>query len=189
MIAALGTLAFLATLWLLVVVGAAVLEESGAKIAAALKGKRDTPSIGVAAWRRDAASTGAHAEWRVKCLGITQQLVNPHPSRQSRVSERYPIRPRTLTGSATGFSPKTRTMPLSALSRPRMCLINVVRFPGPFSPTRPKTWPRTIFKVAWSRASLPSNRRVKSVISITFSLAAGRHLLVGFCLHGFMALF
>ena len=39
MIAAFGTLAFLATLWLLVVVGAAVLEESGAKIAAALKGK------------------------------------------------------------------------------------------------------------------------------------------------------
>jgi hypothetical protein len=38
MIAAFGTLAFLATLWLLVVVGAAVLEESGAKIAAALKG-------------------------------------------------------------------------------------------------------------------------------------------------------
>jgi hypothetical protein len=39
MIAALGTLTFLATLWLLVVVGAAVLEESGAKIAAALKGE------------------------------------------------------------------------------------------------------------------------------------------------------
>ena len=39
MIAALGTLVFLATLWLLVVVGAAVLEESGAKIAAALKGE------------------------------------------------------------------------------------------------------------------------------------------------------
>ena len=38
MIAALGTLVFLATLWLLVVVGATVLEESGAKIAAALKG-------------------------------------------------------------------------------------------------------------------------------------------------------
>ena len=38
MIAALGTLAFLATLWLLVVIGAIVLEESGAKIAAALKG-------------------------------------------------------------------------------------------------------------------------------------------------------
>lgn len=38
MIAALGTLAFLATLWLLVVMGAAILEESGAKIAAALKG-------------------------------------------------------------------------------------------------------------------------------------------------------
>ena len=39
MIAALGTLVFLATLWLLVVVGAAVLEESGDGIAAALKGK------------------------------------------------------------------------------------------------------------------------------------------------------
>jgi hypothetical protein len=39
MIAPLGTLAFLATLWLLVVLGAWVLEESGAKIAAALKGK------------------------------------------------------------------------------------------------------------------------------------------------------
>jgi hypothetical protein len=39
MIAPLGTLAFLATLWLLTVVGAAVLEESGAKIAAALKGR------------------------------------------------------------------------------------------------------------------------------------------------------
>ena len=38
MIAALATLAFLTTLWLLVVVGAAVLEASGAKIAAALKG-------------------------------------------------------------------------------------------------------------------------------------------------------
>jgi hypothetical protein len=39
MIAALGTLPFLATLWLLVVLGVRILEESGAKIAAALKGK------------------------------------------------------------------------------------------------------------------------------------------------------
>jgi hypothetical protein len=39
MTAALGTLPFLATLWLLVVLGARVLEESGAKIAAALKGR------------------------------------------------------------------------------------------------------------------------------------------------------
>jgi hypothetical protein len=46
MIAALATVTFLATLWLLVVVGAAVLEESGAKIAAALKGHR---SVGMAA--------------------------------------------------------------------------------------------------------------------------------------------
>ena len=49
MIAAFGTLAFLATLWLLVVVGAAVLEESGAKIAAALKGRpQQQPSTGSA---------------------------------------------------------------------------------------------------------------------------------------------
>jgi hypothetical protein len=39
MTAALGTLVFLVTLWMLVVVGAAVLEASGAKIAAALRGK------------------------------------------------------------------------------------------------------------------------------------------------------
>jgi hypothetical protein len=39
MTAAIGTLPFLATLWLLVVLGARVLEESGVKIAAALKGK------------------------------------------------------------------------------------------------------------------------------------------------------
>ena len=39
MIAALATLTFLATLWLLAVVGATVLEESGGKIAAALKGQ------------------------------------------------------------------------------------------------------------------------------------------------------
>jgi len=45
MIAALGTLPFLATLWLLVVVGAAVLEESGAKIAAALKGAGRQPPL------------------------------------------------------------------------------------------------------------------------------------------------
>ena len=39
MIAPLGTLVFLATLWLLVVLGATILEESGAKIAAAFKAK------------------------------------------------------------------------------------------------------------------------------------------------------
>ena len=47
MLAAFGTLAFLATLWLLVVIGAAVLEESGAKIAAALKGKPVAPMLPV----------------------------------------------------------------------------------------------------------------------------------------------
>ena len=71
MIAALGTLAFLATLWLLVVVGAAVLEESGAKIAAALKGKRDRPAIAVRgcavadqAAARSRSAVSAPAEWR-----------------------------------------------------------------------------------------------------------------------------
>lgn len=39
MIAVLGTLPFLATLWLLVVLGTAVLEESADKIVAALKGE------------------------------------------------------------------------------------------------------------------------------------------------------
>ena len=48
MMAALGTLAFLTTLWLLVVVGAAVLEESGAKMAAALKGKPVRPAVATA---------------------------------------------------------------------------------------------------------------------------------------------
>jgi len=43
MIAALGTLPFLATLWLLVVLGASALEESGAKITAALKGESKEP--------------------------------------------------------------------------------------------------------------------------------------------------
>jgi hypothetical protein len=45
MTAALGTLIFLATLWLLVVLGAMVLEESGARIAAALKGRPPHRSV------------------------------------------------------------------------------------------------------------------------------------------------
>ena len=45
MIAALGTLPFLATLWLLAVLGARTLEESGAKIAAALKGRQVQPAF------------------------------------------------------------------------------------------------------------------------------------------------
>ena len=39
MTAALVTLVFLATLWMLIAVGAAVLEQSGGKILAALKGR------------------------------------------------------------------------------------------------------------------------------------------------------
>ena len=52
MIAALGSLPFLATLWLLVVLGAKVLEESGAKIAAALKGVPQLPANDVGVRRR-----------------------------------------------------------------------------------------------------------------------------------------
>ena len=69
MIAALGTLVFLATLWLLVVVGAAVLEESGAKIAAALKGAQDRPAMAsvtvrVRARPRLQQPTRVTASWR-----------------------------------------------------------------------------------------------------------------------------
>jgi hypothetical protein len=52
MTALLGTLPFIATLWLLVVLGAAVLEESGAKIAAALRGEAvKQPSVPASAPR------------------------------------------------------------------------------------------------------------------------------------------
>lgn len=68
MIAPLGTLAFLATLWLLVVLGASVLEESGAKIAAALKGKPARPrlpvSLRVRARSRFQQPIRAKARWR-----------------------------------------------------------------------------------------------------------------------------
>lgn len=68
MTAALGTLPFLATLWLLVVLGARVLEESGAKIAAALKGRplhlaaaSRTRRVRV---RNDRQPRRAHPQWR-----------------------------------------------------------------------------------------------------------------------------
>ena len=68
MIAPLGTLAFLATLWLIVVLGAAVLEESGARIAAALKGKsahRHAPlPVRVRARSRFQQPIRAKARWR-----------------------------------------------------------------------------------------------------------------------------
>jgi hypothetical protein len=68
MIAALGTLAFLATLWLLVVVGAMVLEESGAKIAAALKGEPARQPIRIQMRLRSRprlrSAIRARAEWR-----------------------------------------------------------------------------------------------------------------------------
>jgi hypothetical protein len=70
MTAALGTLAFLATLWLLVVLGAAVLEESGAKIAAALKGELPSRSPAIMVAGRSRARSRlqqpmrASARWR-----------------------------------------------------------------------------------------------------------------------------
>jgi hypothetical protein len=45
MIAAFATLVFLTALWMLVVVGARVLEENGSKIAAALKGQSIAPTL------------------------------------------------------------------------------------------------------------------------------------------------
>jgi hypothetical protein len=68
MIAALGTLPFLATLWLLVVLGAAILEESGAKIAAALKGAPPHPKavapIRMRIRTRGAQPMRAEPRWR-----------------------------------------------------------------------------------------------------------------------------
>ena len=68
MSAALGTLPFLATLWLLAVLGARILEESGAKIAAALKGSPHKPAndIGVRCRNHSRVEppSCARAEWR-----------------------------------------------------------------------------------------------------------------------------
>lgn len=66
--AALGTLPFIATLWLLVVLGARTLEESGAKIAAALKGVSRQPANDVTTRRRSRPAVRppvrASVEWR-----------------------------------------------------------------------------------------------------------------------------
>jgi hypothetical protein len=69
-LAPLGTLPFLATLWLLIVLGAKLLEESGGKIAAALKGMPPKPAndVGVRCRTRSAsrapATIRASVEWR-----------------------------------------------------------------------------------------------------------------------------
>jgi hypothetical protein len=67
MTAALGTLPFLATLWLLTVLGARVLEESGAKIAAALKGKPPRQPAAPAATR-------VRVRWRSRAMRAQQCL-------------------------------------------------------------------------------------------------------------------
>ena len=66
MIAALGTLPFLATLWLLAVLGAQVLEESGAKIAAALKGNIPLETEAVVVPMRLPASPRSEGAMRVQ---------------------------------------------------------------------------------------------------------------------------
>jgi hypothetical protein len=69
MTAPLGTLAFLATSWLLVVLGASVLEESGAKIAAALKGvpqrrKLELKPMRIRARQQPQKAMRATPQWR-----------------------------------------------------------------------------------------------------------------------------
>ncbi|MBV8911166.1 MAG: hypothetical protein JOZ89_10435 [Gammaproteobacteria bacterium] len=71
MTAVLGTLPFLATLWLLVVLGAAVVEESGAKIVSALKGEPKPPqsngAVTIRLRRRERIETTsrcASVQWR-----------------------------------------------------------------------------------------------------------------------------
>jgi hypothetical protein len=70
MIVALGTLPFLATLWLLAVLGAAILEESGARIAAALKGNSmprptlDTRAARIRNRTNAPFASRASVEWR-----------------------------------------------------------------------------------------------------------------------------
>src|ERR1700678_2983469 len=82
------------------------------------------------------------------------------------------MRPRTPTGSATGSQPNTRTVPVSALSKPRMCLMSVV-FPAPFSPTSPKTHPFGTYNDTPSKAVLAPNRRDNSVMATTASADDG----------------
>src|SRR5262249_15216551 len=78
----------------------------------------------------------------------------------------------TATGSATGSRPNTRTVPASARSKPRICLIKVV-LPAPFSPTNPKTQPRGTYMETLSRAVFGPKRRDKSVMATTDSAEEG----------------
>ena len=69
MTAAFGTLAFLSTMWMLVVVAAWVLEQSGSKIVAALKGRSIAPTLFTAPMRlrhRERGRTAIHATPRLR---------------------------------------------------------------------------------------------------------------------------
>ena len=92
----------------------------------------------------------------------------PIQSGKSRSSDKYPVRPRTPTGSATGFRPKTATVPFCAASSPSKCLISVV-LPAPFSPTSPNTIPRGTLKDTPLSAVFLPKLRLRLLISMTLS--------------------
>ena len=79
------------------------------------------------------------------------------------------MRDSTATGSATGSRPKILTLPLSAWSSPRMCLMSVV-LPAPFAPTSPYTPPRGTVIVTDESAVFAPKRRVNPDTAMTFTV-------------------
>src|SRR5258708_5948605 len=103
------------------------------------------------------------------------------------------MRPSVPTGFCTGSRPNTRTVPVWALSIPRMCLIRVV-LPAPLPPINPKTPPRGTASETSSSAVLLPNCLVSRRISMMGGAEQGkgsfmRSFLVAAGLHGFVALF
>ena len=72
------------------------------------------------------------------------------------------MRDSTADGIGDRIEAEDRTLPLSACSRPRMCLMSVV-LPAPFAPTRPYTPPRGIDRLTEFSAVFAPKRRVRSV--------------------------
>src|SRR5580692_848443 len=88
------------------------------------------------------------------------------------------MRPSVPTGLATGSRPKTRTVPVWALSRPRMCLMTVV-LPAPLPPIKPNTPPRGTVSERSSRAVLLPNCRVTRRMSTIGGAAEGSGAYIG----------
>ncbi|MEO6199133.1 MAG: hypothetical protein ABIO68_04265 [Sphingomicrobium sp.] len=61
MTAALATLTFLTAIWMLVVIGARIVEQSGPRIAAALKGRSQEPALTTVPMRLRHRERGSHA--------------------------------------------------------------------------------------------------------------------------------